>query len=132
VPTDPQPGPAVSTATRVGRGWRHWRRSRPFWGGLLITLGGAEILTSERAPLRVVLHFGVGGLAGLLVPVIMVICGLLLLFNPQQRLFYSILAVLMSLASWATSNLGGFLVGMILGLVGGSLAFAWTPRTITE
>jgi hypothetical protein len=111
-------------------GWRDWRRSRPFWGGLLVVAGGSEILISERAPLRLVVHFGVGGLAGLLVPTVMVICGLLLWFNPQQRLFYSVMAVVMSLASWATSNLGGFLIGMLLGMVGGSLAFGWAagPR----
>jgi hypothetical protein len=87
-----------------------------------------EILASERAPIRLIVHFGVGGLAGLLVPTIIVICGLLLWFNPQQRLFYSIMTVVMSLISWATSNLGGFLIGMVLGLIGGSLAFGWTVR----
>jgi hypothetical protein len=105
--------------------WYRWRRSRPFWGGLLVLLGGAEILLSERAPLPVVIHVGIQGLAGFLVPAILLLCGLLLWFTPEQRTFYSILAVLLSLGSWITSNLGGFFVGMALGLVGGSLAFAW-------
>jgi len=118
------------------RRWRHWRRSRPFWGGLLITLGGAEILLTERVPLRVMLHIGSQGIAGYLLPVVMILCGLLLWFNPQQRLFYSILAVLLSLGTWVTSNLGGFVVGMLLGVVGGSLAFGWStgggqPRPAT-
>jgi Family of unknown function (DUF6114) len=102
-----------------------WRHSRPFWGGLLVLLGGAEILLSERAPLPVVIHVGIQGLAGYLVPAILLLCGLLLWFTPEQRTFYSILAVLLALGSWITSNLGGFFVGMALGLVGGSLAFAW-------
>jgi len=102
-----------------------WRHSRPFWGGLLVLLGGAEILLSERAPLPVVIHVGIQGLAGYLVPAILLLCGLLLWFTPEQRSFYSILAVLLSLGSWVTSNLGGFFIGMALGLVGGSLAFAW-------
>jgi hypothetical protein len=102
-----------------------WRHSRPFWGGLLVLAGGAEILLSERAPLPVVIHVGIQGLAGYLVPAILLLCGLLLWFTPEQRSFYSILAVLLSLGSWITSNLGGFFVGMALGLVGGSLAFAW-------
>jgi ABC-type arginine/histidine transport system permease subunit len=46
-------------------------------------------------------------------------------WNPSQRLFYSILALIMSLAAWVTSNLGGFILGILLGLIGGSLAFAW-------
>jgi len=106
--------------------WYRWRHSRPFWGGLLVLLGGAEILLSERAPLPVVIHVGIVGLAGYLVPAVLLLCGLLLWFTPEQRTFYSILAVLLSLGSWITSNLGGFFVGMALGLVGGSLAFAWS------
>lgn len=107
--------------------FRHWRRSRPFWGGLLVTLGGAEILVTERVPLRVFLHVGPQGIAGYLLPIVMVLCGLLLWFNPSQRIFYAILAVLLSLGTWVTSNLGGFIIGLLLGLVGGSLAFGWTP-----
>jgi hypothetical protein len=75
-----------------------------------------------------VIHIGLQGLAGYLIPVVMVLCGLLLLFHPLQRVFYSVLAVLLALGSWITSNLGGFFVGMLLGLVGGSLAFAWQQR----
>ena len=111
----------------MGR-WGGWRRSRPFWGGLLITLAGLEVLATERAPLRVIVHVGAQGVAGYLIPIVMVLCGLLLWFNPEQRLFYSILAVLLSLGTWITSNLGGFFVGLVLGVVGGSLAFGWTPR----
>jgi hypothetical protein len=113
---------------RALRAWRTWRRSRPFWGGLLIILGGSEILLSERVPLRVIVHVGPEGVAGFLLPVIMVLCGLLLWFNPQQRLFYSILVALMSLGTWVTSNLGGFVIGMVLGIVGASLAFGWTDQ----
>jgi Family of unknown function (DUF6114) len=105
--------------------WYKWRHNRPFWGGLLVLLGGGEILLSERAPIPVVIHVGMQGLAGYLVPVVLLLCGLLLLFTPEQRTFYSIIAVLLSLVSWVTSNLGGFFVGMALGLVGGSLSFAW-------
>jgi hypothetical protein len=105
--------------------WYRWRHDRPFWGGLLVLLGGGEILLSEQAPIPVVIHVGIVGLAGYLVPAILLLCGVLLWFTPEQRTFYSILAVLLSLGSWITSNLGGFFVGMALGLVGGSLAFAW-------
>ncbi|MER7580171.1 DUF6114 domain-containing protein [Kitasatospora sp. NPDC097691] len=117
--------PAAEPAARPAK--RDWRGRRPFWGGLLVLLGGAEILFTLRAPLPVVLHIGMQGLAGYLVPAVMVLCGLLILFNPAQRLFYSILAVLASLGSWITSNLGGFLIGMLLGVVGACLTFGWLP-----
>jgi uncharacterized protein DUF6114 len=107
--------------------WRRWRTSRPFWGALFICLSGAEILLAVKAPLPVVLHVGMQGLVGYLVPVIILVCGVLLFITPAQRLFYSTIAAVCVLASWATSNLGGFVFGMVLGLVGSALAFAWAP-----
>ncbi|MGW1722064.1 DUF6114 domain-containing protein [Streptomyces sp. NPDC002306] len=107
--------------------FRSWRSGRPFWGGLLLALGGAEILLTEKASLKVVMHIGMQGLAGYLLPVLMVLLGLLILFNPTQRLFYSITGVLLTLGTWITSNLGGFFVGLLLGIVGSCLAFGWLP-----
>jgi Family of unknown function (DUF6114) len=105
--------------------WQRWRRTRPFWGGLMIILGGGEMLLSEQAPLPIIIHVGIQGLAGYLVPTIMVLCGLLLWLSPLQQTFYSVLAVVLALGSWVTSNLGGFFVGLLLGVIGGALAFAW-------
>jgi hypothetical protein len=108
--------------------WWRWRHTRPFWGGLLVTLAGAEILLTVKAPLPIIVHVGMQGVAGFLVPMILLLCGLLLLVHPDQRLFYSLVAAGLTLASWITSNLGGFLVGIVLGLVGSALAFAWSPH----
>ena len=52
----------------------------------------------------------------------------LLWVNPAQRLFYSLVAAVLVLASWLTSNLGGFLLGLLLGIVGAALAFGWVPH----
>jgi hypothetical protein len=111
------------------RAFMLWRRSRPFWGGLLVTGGAGEILASEHGPLQLVIHIGIQGLAGYLIPVMLLLCGVLLWFSPAQRAFYSLLAIVLALGSWVTSNLGGFFIGMLLGLVGGALAFAWTIDT---
>ncbi|MGV9252428.1 DUF6114 domain-containing protein [Streptomyces sp. NPDC003697] len=118
-PGTPRPGPRST--------FRRWRAHRPFWGGLLLTLGGAEILLTEKASLKVILHIGMQGLAGYLLPTLMVLCGLLILFSPAQRLFYSLTGVLLSLGSWVTSNLGGFFVGLLLGVTGSCLTFGWLP-----
>ncbi|MFF5857250.1 DUF6114 domain-containing protein [Streptomyces sp. NPDC012751] len=107
--------------------FRGWRARRPFWGGLLLALGGGEILLTEKASLKVVLHIGMQGLAGYLLPGLMVLLGLLILFNPSQRLFYSITGILLSLGTWLTSNLGGFFIGLLLGATGSCLAFGWLP-----
>ena len=117
----------LPTGVRTRSAWWRWRHARPFWGGLLVTLGGAEILVTVKAPLPVIVHVGMQGLAGYLVPIVLLLCGILLLANPSQRLFYSIVAAVMTLASWVTSNLGGFMLGLLLGLIGSALAFAWSP-----
>lgn len=114
---------AGSRRRRARAAFRGWRRGRPFWGGLLVVLGGGEILVTYHAPLKLVLHFGLYGLAGFLLPALLVVLGLLLLFDAAHRTFYSILSVLGALGTWLTSNLGGFLLGMLLALVGGALAF---------
>jgi hypothetical protein len=126
--TMPDGEPVAATAPAVRRAlpaWRAWRRARPFWGGLFVVLAGGEILLSELASIPIVVHIGLQGFASNLIPLLLIVCGLLLWFHPVQRTFYSILAILLALGSWITSNLGGFFVGMLLGLFGGSLAFAW-------
>ncbi|MET9954020.1 DUF6114 domain-containing protein [Streptomyces sp. NPDC006339] len=109
------------------RAFRRWRHRRPFGAGLALALGGAEILVTQRASVSVVLAAGADSLAGYVLPIMMIVCGVLIVANPRQRLFYSVIGVLASLATWVTSNLGGFFVGMLLGLVGSSLAFGWLP-----
>ncbi|WP_228447508.1 DUF6114 domain-containing protein [Streptomyces paludis] len=112
---------------RRPRGFAAWRSRRPFWGGLLLLLGGGEILLTEQASISVMLHAGAGGIAAYVLPLVMVVCGVLIITNPEQRLFYSIVGVLFSLGSWVTSNLGGFFVGLLLGVIGSSMAFGWLP-----
>jgi len=112
--------------SRAWQAFRIWRQTRPFWGGLLIICGAGEILTSEHGPLQTAIQIGAKGLAGYIVPVMLLLCGTLLWFNLADRTFNSLLAMVLALFSWITSNLGGFLIGMLLGLVGGALALAWS------
>ncbi|GAB4103936.1 hypothetical protein GCM10028790_29550 [Micromonospora taraxaci] len=108
--------------------FRRWQRSRPFWGGLLTALAGLEMFASTRMTVNgLSFHSGASGLLSLLIPVILVTCGLLLWFTPAQRLFYSIVAAVTAVYSLIGLNLGGFFVGLLLGIVGSALAFAWTP-----
>ncbi len=88
--------------------------------------GASEMLVSERAPLPVVTHIGIQGLAGYLIPAFILLCGVLLWSMPMAWFYYSLLSILLALTSWITSNLGGFFIGMLIDVVGGSLAFAWT------
>ncbi|CAM5378478.1 Integral membrane protein OS=Streptomyces canus OX=58343 GN=AQI96_01690 PE=4 SV=1 [Streptomyces canus] len=127
---EPVSGPeseGVRQPVLVEDAFTRWVYGRPFFGGLWLTLGGAWILLTMKASVKVVLHVGMQGVAGYLLPTLMVLLGLLILFSPEQRLFYSITGVLISMATWVTSNLGGFMVGLLLGVAGSVLTFGWLP-----
>jgi hypothetical protein len=111
------------------RRWRSWRRSRPFWGGLLATTGGAAILLLPADLYTVLSLPGTAGLAGFLLGGIIATTGLLLWCQPRHHALLGIIILLAALASFLYTNFGGFLIGMLLALTGGSLAFAWTPAT---
>ncbi|MEV7729506.1 DUF6114 domain-containing protein [Streptomyces sp. NPDC087917] len=106
---------------------RAWRRTRPFWGGLLLVLGGAELLLVPLSPLTVLVSLGLGGIAAIGIGVALIAAGLFLWFLPQARAYVSVHALLLSVLSFVATNLGGFLVGMLLGIAGSALAFGWTP-----
>ncbi len=118
--------------------FRQWRRSRPFWGGLLLLLGGLEMLlipltgVLARGQIKLVIYVGIGGVFGILIGALLIACGLALWFSPVHKTFYAIAGLLLSLLSFIGTNLGGFFIGMLLGIVGGSLAFAWTPGLVPE
>ncbi len=132
------PGPRDRTATRPPQAstwsrFRAWRRSRPFWGGLLLVLAGLELLAIPllsvvaHGSVKVVIYIGIGGVFGVLIGGLLVACGLLIWFHPVQRVFYAIAGVLLAVASFVATNLGGFFLGMLLGVTGASLSFGWTP-----
>lgn len=115
--------------------FRVWRRTRPFWGGLLIVLGAAEILSTTVLSLGPTFRVGLGGVnafLGVIVTVVLGLCGLLLWFSPAQRVFYAIVSVILALATFNTINYGGFFLGMLLGIVGGSMAFAWSQVSVRD
>jgi Family of unknown function (DUF6114) len=105
-----------------------WRRSRPFWGGVLTMLAGLEIIASmnlELAGGRITI--GQTGFTAYLVAFVLFITGPLAWFTPAQRHFYGLVAVFVALYSLIGVNLGGFFLGMLLGIAGGGLIFAWNP-----
>ena len=127
--------PAARVRARAASGWqafRAWRRSRPFWGGLLLLLAGLELVTIPllsvlaHGSVKVVIYIGIGGVFGVLIGGLLVACGLLIWFHPVQRVFYAIAGVLLAVASFVATNLGGFFFGMLLGVTGASLSFGWT------
>lgn len=112
---------------RAWRGFRRWRRSRPFWGGLFTLLAGLEILGSSQLTLgELQLKVGLEGFQAYLIPATLILAGLLAWLTPAQRIFYGVLATLVSVYSLIGVNLGGFFLGMLLGILGGALTASWT------
>ncbi|MEU5213875.1 DUF6114 domain-containing protein [Streptomyces sp. NPDC020742] len=107
--------------------WRRWRRGRPFWGGLATVLAGAEICAIPLAPLKVMLQQGIAGIPSVLMGLVMIVMGLSAWFAPHYRGIAGVLTVLCAAAALVMSNLGGFLVGTVIGILGGSMVFAWQP-----
>ncbi|MET9608439.1 DUF6114 domain-containing protein [Streptomyces sp. NPDC006512] len=107
--------------------WRRWRRGRPFWGGLFAVLAGAWICVLPLAPLKIMLQQGVAGIPSVLMGIVMIVLGITAWFSPQQRSLAGVLTTLIATAALVLSNLGGFLIGTLLGIVGGGLMFAWQP-----
>ncbi|WP_424214844.1 DUF6114 domain-containing protein [Streptomyces sp. BI20] len=115
----PWPGPRARL--------RAWRRTRPFWGGLLVLLAGAELLLVPLSPLPILISLGLGGIAALGIGAALLLAGLFLWLLPQARAYVAVHAVLLSVVAFVVTNLGGFVIGTLLGIAGGSLAFGWTP-----
>ncbi|MDG9701631.1 DUF6114 domain-containing protein [Streptomyces sp. DH37] len=108
--------------------WRRWRRSQPFWGGLVTVAAGVEIAAIPLAPLKVMLHQGVAGTASVLLGAVMVVLGLSAWFTPHHRTLAGVLTVMVAASALVLSNLGGFLIGTVAGVVGGGLVFGWQPE----
>jgi len=120
--------PHDSRMRRVRRGFRRWRKSRPFWGGLLLILAGVEIFYSGNLNLgNIQIHLGLNGFKSYIIPLVVVLCGALTWATPAQRMFYGIIGTAAAVYSIVSVNLGGFIIGLLLGIFGGALSIAWVP-----
>jgi hypothetical protein len=130
-PVQAVPAPRHRRARREQ--WQAWRRSRPFWGGLLLILSGLELFALPlsgilvHGAIKLVIYIGIAGVFGVLIGALLIVAGLATWFNPLQKSFYSIAGIVLGLVSFPASNLGGLVAGMLLAIIGGAIAFAWTP-----
>ncbi|MEV2278583.1 DUF6114 domain-containing protein [Nocardiopsis sp. NPDC049922] len=107
--------------------WRRWRKRRPFAGGLLIMASGVVLASFVVMPVELMIQTGVGGVSSLLFGGMLVVLGLVTWFTPDQHVVTGAMAGFLGLGALILSNLGGLVVGTLLALVGGGLAFAWRP-----
>lgn len=104
-----------------------WRRDRPFWGGIVLTLAGMVIAI---VPLELAIRFSLVTnyvvFAGLLFAVPVALSGVFSIVRPQYAAYFGVVGIVFAIAS-VFGALGGFGVGTILGILGGSLCIAWVP-----
>lgn len=113
-------------------GWRAWCRGRPLLAGACTFAGGLVVVFLPAGAYTVLLLPGLAGVSGFLLGGMLCVCGLCLVWSPGLHGFLGLAAALIALTALVSSNIGGFLLGTLLGLLGGSLGFAWTPGEIAQ
>lgn len=117
-------------ATRRVR-FTKWRAERPFIPGLLLILSGIVIAMPAYFTVKIsdllVMISTVSGVSTLLIGALQVMFGLGAWFRPATATYLGVLGIIVAVIAVPTSNLGGFLIGSVLGIVGGALALAWEP-----
>ncbi|KQY57052.1 MULTISPECIES: DUF6114 domain-containing protein [unclassified Nocardioides] len=121
--TDPERSRLGSIVHSVNR----FRRTRPFWGCIILALGGWFVLKPVIGSAAMTLELGVGGVSGYILGGGMIAAALIAFVLPAQRHFPALIATMLSVASLPLANLGGWLIGMFLGIVGAGMVFAWAP-----
>lgn len=109
------------------RRFREFRWTRPFWAALLILVAAAEQAVLPVGPTDALIKAGSSAFLGLICAGALALMALVILFLPSQRIVAGLIAVGVSLCSFPLSNLGGFVIGMLLGILGGSMAVGWVP-----
>ncbi|MFI2375723.1 DUF6114 domain-containing protein [Streptomyces sp. NPDC018964] len=125
------PVQSAGTFTRLRLRFRDWRGTRPFWAGLFTLLGGIPIAYFPYATLKLG-HMSLAmattaGAGSLIIGVLLFTLGLTMWFQSATRVFAGVASILLALVSLVVSNIGGFLIGFLLALIGGALSLSWAP-----
>ncbi|GAB2500517.1 hypothetical protein GCM10027063_45130 [Promicromonospora xylanilytica] len=81
----------------------------------------------DQLGMNVVLQFGVEGAQATILPLALVLLGILSIAQPVHRIFYGVIALAIAVYSIAGVNLGGWVVGFLLGVIGGIVVVSWAP-----
>lgn len=106
-----------------------WRQKRPFWGATMTCLAGLLIL---YIPLQL---YAIAFVPGSLVFVGFIFGGLVLILGafsyiyPQFSKIFGVITIFISVLS-IMGALGGFVIGTIIGIIGGSLCIAWDKEEV--
>ncbi|MBO0608785.1 DUF6114 domain-containing protein [Myceligenerans salitolerans] len=134
-------GPALRDRLAAARrAFGPWRRKRPFVGCVLVILAGLELLLSGPIDVGALadllgaqgvpnmqLAVGIEGFQATILPLALILLGVLSMAQPVHRIFYGVLILAISVYTLSGVNLGGWIVGFLLGAVGGVVVVSWAP-----
>lgn len=106
-----------------------WRNRRPFWGATLTLLAAALI---SYIPLHLyAIAFIPGSLVfiGFLFSGLLLFAGIFSYIYPQFSTILGVITIFISVLS-IMGALGGFVIGSIIGIIGGALCVAWEKKEI--
>ena len=109
-------GTMTMTGSWLGNYGMMGQYGRRDWGGMMGTGFGMMRFA-----------FGAMGVLGIIFGAVVIISALMLNNKPEQHQTWGSLIVLFSVLSIFGSAMGGFGIGLILGLIGGILAITWKP-----
>ncbi len=98
-----------------------------FLGALISGFGGTTGATGASAFGSTV---GILGILGMVFGIIMILGGVLMYVKPESHTMWGVIVLILSVISFATSSLGGFFIGFLLGLIGGILGIVFKPSTM--
>ncbi|WP_256358015.1 DUF6114 domain-containing protein [Bacillus sp. sid0103] len=107
--------------------FKSWRARRPFWGATLCILSGLIILWVPAKLYEVAAAPGSILFVGFFLGGLTLLMGVLSYIMPRLSTLLGVLAIFASVLS-IMGALGGFLIGTILGIIGGSMLIAWKPE----
>jgi Family of unknown function (DUF6114)/zinc-ribbon domain len=70
---------------------------------------------------------GILGILGIVFGIVVMVAGIMMYTNPGSHTMWGVIALVLSLVSFATSSIGGFVIGFLLTLIGGILGIVFKP-----
>ncbi|WP_255259768.1 DUF6114 domain-containing protein [Lentibacillus sp. CBA3610] len=118
------------TKVAEGNKFKKWRNKRPFWGATLTLLASLLILYIPLHLYAIAFIPGSFVFIGFIFGGLTLIIGILGYIYPQFSTVFGVITIFLSVLS-VMGALGGFIVGTIMGIIGGSLLIGWEKEEVT-
>lgn len=104
-----------------------WRTSRPFLGGLLLTLGGIVVALVVIFSSGITFSRASPSAFALIAAAAAFLCGVFALAKPTLAGLFGVAGVVSVVVSLVGTPFGAVL-GVVLSILGGNLCYAWQPE----